>query len=359
MRSIGEDIRQAARSDAKVLITGESGVGKEVVARQIHHYSARSQGPLVAINCAGIPDTLLASELFGHVRGSFTDAYADKRGWLEQADGGTIFMDEVGEMSQQMQALLLRFLESGEIQRVGSERRQARVDVRVISATNRRLIERVNQKEFRDDLYYRLNVVHIDIPPLRARPDDIPLLIEHFLEQFAARHPNAPIRVDDEAMGRLRDWQWPGNIRELRNVVERMVLRCRSGVITRNDLPRDLAFGPPAAAPQAPAGPTRAQMLFERLVISGESFWSAVGEPFVARDLTRDDLRTIVRQGLQMSNGSYKMLVQMFNMPSEDYKKFLAFLRKYRSHMPIQEFRSARASMPESEPLPRSRAAAD
>jgi DNA-binding NtrC family response regulator len=358
MRSVGEEIRQAARSDAKVLITGESGVGKEIVARQIHHQSARAQGPLVAINCAGIPDTLLASELFGHVRGSFTDAYADKRGWLEQADGGTVFMDEVGEMSQQMQALLLRFLESGEIQRVGSERRQTRVDVRVISATNRRLLERVNQKEFRDDLYYRLNVIHIDIPPLRDRRDDIPSLIEHFLDQFAARQ-SGTIRVDDDAMGRLLDWQWPGNIRELRNVVERMVLRCRHGVITRSDLPRDIAFGPPAAAAlQAPAGPSRAQLLFERVVISGESFWAAVGEPFVARDLTRDDLRTIVRQGLQMSNGSYKTLVQMFNMPSEDYKKFLAFLRKYRSHMPIQEFRSARAAMPETGPL-RSRAASD
>src|SRR5262245_15712194 len=168
MRAVEEDLTFAARSDAKVLITGESGVGKEVVARLIHHRSSRNRGPLVTINCAGVPDTLLASELFGHVRGSFTDAYTDKRGWLEQAHGGTVFMDEVGEMSPQMQGLLLRFLENGEIQRVGSDRRQTIVDVRVVTATNRRLIDRVEAKEFREDLYYRLNVIRIDIPPLRS-----------------------------------------------------------------------------------------------------------------------------------------------------------------------------------------------
>src|SRR5262249_21189805 len=161
----------------------ESGVGKEVVARLIYHRGNRSRGPLVTINCAGVPDTLLASELFGHVRGSFTDAYTDKRGWLEQANGGTIFMDEVGEMRAEMQGLLLRFLENGEIQRVGSDRRKTVVDVRVITATNRRLMDRVMAKEFREDLYYRLNVIHIEVPPLRDRPEDIPILLTHFVRQ--------------------------------------------------------------------------------------------------------------------------------------------------------------------------------
>ena len=156
-RAVEEEISYAARSDAKVLITGESGVGKEVVARLIHQRSDRHRVPLITINCAGIPDTLLASELFGHVRGSFTDAYRDKRGWLEEANGGTIFLDEIGEMSSQMQSLLLRFLENGEIQRVGSDRQRTIVDVRVLTATNRRLIDRVAANEFREDLFFQLH----------------------------------------------------------------------------------------------------------------------------------------------------------------------------------------------------------
>ena len=151
------------------------------MASLIHERSRRRSAPLVTVNCAGVPDTLLASELFGHVKGSFTDAHRDRRGWLEQADKGTIFMDEVGEMSAQMQSLLLRFLDNGEIQQVGSSHRALRVDVRVIAATNRRLIERVHTDDFHEDLYYRLNVIHVDMPPLRERREDIPLLLEHFL----------------------------------------------------------------------------------------------------------------------------------------------------------------------------------
>ncbi|RPJ56599.1 MAG: sigma-54 factor interaction domain-containing protein, partial [Acidobacteria bacterium] len=173
MRDLREEITYAARSDAKILITGESGVGKEILARQIHRQSNRARAQLVTINCAGLPDSLLESELFGHVRGSFTGAYRDKAGLLELANSGTIFMDEVGEMSLRMQALLLRFLESGEIQRVGAERAQARVNVRVIAATNRNLTERIASKDFREDLYYRLNVIHLTVPPLRERREDV------------------------------------------------------------------------------------------------------------------------------------------------------------------------------------------
>src|SRR3954447_2528385 len=199
-RAIQEEIEYAARSDAKVLITGESGVGKEVVAKLIHHHSRRRHAALVTINCAGIPDTLLASELFGHVRGSFTDAYRDKEGWIEQANRGTIFMDEIGEMSTQMQSLLLRFLENGEIQRVGSERRSTSVDVRVITATNRKLMERVAANEFREDLFYRLNVIHIEIPPLRERRDDVPALLAHFLRVFSESHRvDTPVLSEDAA----------------------------------------------------------------------------------------------------------------------------------------------------------------
>src|SRR5262245_34555475 len=188
MKAVQEEIEYAAQSDARVLITGESGVGKEVVARLIHQRSMRRNAQLITMNCAGIPDTLLASELFGHVRGSFTDAHRDKEGWIEQAHRGTLFMDEIGEMSAQMQSLLLRFLENGEIQRVGSDRRATTVDVRIIAATNRRLMERVASNEFREDLFYRLNVIHIEIPPLRDRRDDVPVLLSHFLAEFAEAH---------------------------------------------------------------------------------------------------------------------------------------------------------------------------
>src|SRR5689334_22525530 len=173
IRALDEEIRLAARSDAKVLITGESGVGKEVVAQLLHARSNRVYAPLVTINCAGVPDALLESEFFGHVRGSFTGAYRDRPGLLEQADRGTVFLDEIGEMSLRLQGLLLRFLESGEIQRVGSTQAERRIDVRVIAASNRPLEEAVENKNFREDLFYRLNVVRLRVAPLRERPEDI------------------------------------------------------------------------------------------------------------------------------------------------------------------------------------------
>jgi transcriptional regulator with GAF, ATPase, and Fis domain len=224
MRDLREEVGYAARSDAKILITGESGVGKEILARLIHRQSTRARAQLVTINCAGLPDSLLESELFGHVRGSFTGAYRDKAGLLELAHNGTIFMDEVGEMSLRMQALLLRFLESGEIQRVGAERAQARVNVRVIAATNRNLTERIASKDFREDLYYRLNVVHLRVPTLRERPEDVPLLLDYFVREFVEHHRLPRPVLADEARARLLRYEWPGNVRELRNVIERAMI---------------------------------------------------------------------------------------------------------------------------------------
>src|SRR5687768_4464114 len=188
VREIEQEIECAARTDAKVLLTGESGVGKEVVAHRIHQESRRRFSPFVPINCAGVPDTLLESELFGHVRGSFTDAHRDKKGWLFQANGGTVFLDEVGEMSVRMQAVLLRFLETGEIQRVGADGASATANVRVIAATNRSLLSQVSEKTFRDDLYYRLNVIHISIPPLRERKEDVPVLLNYFVRAASESH---------------------------------------------------------------------------------------------------------------------------------------------------------------------------
>ena len=337
MRAVEQELDYAAQSDAKVLITGESGVGKEVVARQVHQRSARRNAPLVTINCAGIPDTLLASELFGHVRGSFTDAHRDKAGWIEQAHRGTIFLDEIGEMSAQMQALLLRFLENGEIQRVGSERRTTTVDVRVITATNRRLLERVAASEFREDLFYRLNVIHIEIPPLRARREDVPAMLDHFLRHFSEAHRMPCPVLSEAAAAQLYSAAWPGNVRQLRNVAERLVVRARTTTITPADLPRDILSFSETDASSAPAARSRAEVLFERMVREGESFWTAVYAPFVARDLTRDDVRAIIKRGLELTPGGYKGLAPLFNMPPADYKRLLTFLRKYQCYIPMHD----------------------
>jgi DNA-binding NtrC family response regulator len=348
-RTIEEQIDEAARSDAKVLITGESGVGKEIVARLIHHRSRRRHAALVTINCAGIPDTLLASELFGHSRGSFTDAYRDKEGWIQQANRGTIFMDEIGEMSVQMQSVLLRFLETGEIQPVGSERRTTTVDVRIIAATNRRLMESVTANEFREDLYYRLNVIPIEIPALRERREDVPVLLAHYLRLFSERHRVDLPDLSEDAAAQLAAAAWPGNVRQLRNVAERLIVRARGRVITVDDLPREILSMDPGPS-EAAATRSRAEVLFERIVHEGETFWTAAYEPFMARDITRDDLRAIIRRGLELTRGNYKSVAQLFNLPQSDYKRLLNFLRKHQCQLPIQDFRSLPVQLPSSQP---------
>ena len=350
IRNVEDEIEYAARSGAKVLITGESGVGKEVVARLIHSRGSRRAAPLVPINCAGIPDSLLESELFGHVKGSFTDAHRDKAGWLERAHSGTVFMDEIGEMSLRMQALLLRFLETGEIQRVGSDRHVPNLDVRVIAATHRRLINLVAEKTFREDLYYRLNVIHIEVPPLRERREDIIILLNYFLASFGEMYSIPRPELGMEAVKRLTEYHWPGNVRELRNVAERLILRCGTSRGDIDALARDLVrdvSGSRNVARPAKADVPQSQVLFERIVRGGASFWSVAYEPFMARDLTRRDIRDLVRLGLEHTRGNYKLLVTTFNMGPEEYKKFLNFLRKYQCHVPFQAFRMAHAQIGE------------
>jgi transcriptional regulator with GAF, ATPase, and Fis domain len=209
----------AAAKSVKVAITGESGVGKDVLARYIHAHSARASKPFVALNCAGIAETLLESELFGHVRGSFTGAYRDKVGCFELAHQGTVFLDEIGDMGPRMQGLLLRFLETGEIRRVGSDTASRHVDVRIISATNRNLYDMVRKGQFREDLYYRVHVVQLEVPPLRDRKDDIRALLDHM-----AAKAGEPLVFSDAALRLLEAYRWPGNVRELQNVVERAVI---------------------------------------------------------------------------------------------------------------------------------------
>jgi DNA-binding NtrC family response regulator len=337
IRAVEEEIGYAARSDAKVLVTGESGAGKEVVARLIHQGSNRRHGPLVTINCAGFPDTLLESELFGHVKGSFTDAHADKGGWLQAAHGGTIFMDEVGEMSLRMQALLLRFLETGEIQRLGANR-LPRIDDRVITATHRSLAKQVAEKLFREDLYYRLNVINITVPPLRERREDIFVLLQHFLE-LAADADQTPIpQVTRSAMKHLMAYDWPGNVRELRNVAERVVARSQNGLVDVDQLPEEVVEPRESAVRDQALGAV--DVLFQALVSHQASFWPDIHARYMARDLNRHEIRTLIGLGLEHTRGSYKMLVSCFNMPPGDYKRFLTFLHKHRCHVRYQPFRT-------------------
>jgi transcriptional regulator with GAF, ATPase, and Fis domain len=354
VRALEEEIDCAARSDAKVLITGETGVGKEVVARLIHQRSARSAANLVTLNCAGLPDSLLESELFGHTRGSFTGAYRDKPGLLETAPHGTVFLDEVGEMSTRMQVVLLRFLESGEIQRIGADRSHTRVNVRLVTATNRDLQKEISSGAFREDLYFRLNVIHIRIPPLRERAEDIPTLLNYYLGVYGRTHKVPVGEIAPDAMDALLGYRWPGNIRELKNVVERMVLKASGQLVSHADLPRDVirsaGFAPAAQLEAARRSP--ADDLAEAMLKRGESFWAAVYPQFMSRDLTRAELRKIVQIGLENTNGNYRLLVQLFNMPTEDYKRFLSFLRKHDCHLPFQRFRAVPARLQQPQPQP-------
>jgi transcriptional regulator with GAF, ATPase, and Fis domain len=228
IKHLRQEVAVAGKSAVKVVVTGESGVGKELVARAIHRSSTRRLRPFKAINCAGVPDTLLESELFGHLRGSFTGAVRDHQGIFEAAHGGTVVLDEIGDSSPRMQALLLRFLQFGEIQRIGDSSSR-HVDVRIVATTRRDLRELTTKGEFRLDLYYRLHVIGIRVPPLRERVEDIPALLDHFMAHFSAHYgfPAPPIGAD--SMTWLKGYSWPGNVRELRNLAERFVIRSEAG----------------------------------------------------------------------------------------------------------------------------------
>jgi len=340
MTELKQEILRIARSDAKVLITGESGVGKELVARAIHFNSNRVDKPYIAMNCAGLPETLLESELFGHVKGSFTGAYRDKPGKFESAHMGTVFLDEIGEMTLRMQGLLLRFLETGEVQRVGADGGARHVNVRVIGATHRNLRDMIAQGTFREDLYYRLNVIQILVPPLRERREDIPELITHFLNRFVAAN-NSPITgVAPEAMKALVAYSWPGNVRELENLIERMVVGVQHATIDLQDLPSEVrAQDNVAFRPRRERRRTVADDLYTRLTENRESFWTTVYPMYMAREITRAHVRDVVRRGLEEARGNYKIVARLFNMESREYKRFLNFLRKHDCQLPFKEYR--------------------
>ncbi len=234
MARIQDTIAKVAPTDARVLVTGENGVGKELVARRIHELSNRANGPLVEVNCAAIPSELIESELFGHEKGSFTSAIKQRIGKFEQANGGTLFLDEIGDMSHDAQAKMLRALQEGKITRVGGEK-EIKVDVRVIAATNKNLLDEVEAKKFRMDLYHRLSVILIQVPSLNARRDDIPALIAHFMKEISDEYKQQPKEMEPAAITALQNHNWTGNIRELRNVVERLII-LSDKTITRKDV---------------------------------------------------------------------------------------------------------------------------
>jgi len=337
---LAQEIDRIARSDAKVLITGESGVGKELVAHAIHQRSARAARAMVAVNCAGLPETLLESELFGHVKGSFTGAYRDKQGKLEMADGGSIFLDEIGEMTLRMQGLLLRFMETGELQKVGADRAAGRVNVRVIAATNRNLRDMIAEGTFREDLFYRLNVIHLTVPALRERREDIPLLVDHFLAQFTRNNGTPVHAIAPESVKLLSEYSWPGNVRELENVIERLVVTGRNDTVKPDDLPLEIRTAQGIGLrPKRERRRTVADDLYRKLVEERESFWTAVYPLYMQREITRGNMRDLVRKGLEDARGNYKIVARLFNMEQRDYKRFLNFLRKHDCQLPFKEYR--------------------
>ncbi|MGH9383026.1 MAG: sigma-54-dependent transcriptional regulator [Vicinamibacterales bacterium] len=300
MQQLKQQVEMAAPTNGRVLILGENGTGKELVARTIHQCSRRKNGPFVEVNCAAIPEELIESELFGHVRGAFTGAVSDKPGRFEQANGGTIFLDEIADMSLKTQAKVLRVLQEQVMERVGGSQR-IRVDVRVLAATNKDLPAEIRSGRFREDLYFRLNVIPIFVPPLRNRPHDIPLLAAHFMAVLSAEYGRRPKRLAPEAAARLQQYAWPGNVRELRNVVERVIIMGAGDTITAQDLAFLGRDGMPTAAPAAdPAVPLAA-----------------------ARDQFEKDyiLQTLAAQQGNMSRTAEVLGVERSNL----YKKLRAF----------------------------------
>jgi two-component system nitrogen regulation response regulator GlnG len=253
MQNVFKMIGQVSQSDATVLLTGESGTGKELVARAIYHHSRRAGQPFMAINCAAIPDNLLESELFGHEKGAFTGAVGQRIGKFEQCNRGTIFLDEIGDMQPATQAKVLRILQDGELQRVGGNQ-TIRVDVRVIAATNKNLEAAVARKEFREDLYYRLNVVHLHMPALRERRDDVRVLVDYFLQKLRKNEKTTVQKISADALKALEKYHWPGNVRELENVIQRAVVVAKSDTITIGDLPAVVAGEESSAATAAEGG---------------------------------------------------------------------------------------------------------
>ena len=245
MQAVYALTRRVAATSATVLLTGETGTGKELIAKAVHLLSPRSTGPFIRVNCGALAESLLESELFGHVKGAFTSANENRTGRFEAAHGGTIFLDEINSVSHKLQVKLLRVLQENEFERVG-DTRTIRVDCRIVAATNRDLLDEIDEGRFREDLYYRLNVIPIDLPPLRDRTADLPALVEHFTAIYAKENKRSVPRIEPAVLDRLRTWHWPGNVRELQNYVERAIVLCPGETITLDLLPPHVRGESPA-----------------------------------------------------------------------------------------------------------------
>jgi DNA-binding NtrC family response regulator len=337
---VQDKLARFAGSDQPILISGETGTGKELFAQAVYLLSRRSQCPFVRVNCAQYHDgQLLASELFGHKRGSFTGAVNDHRGIFQEADGGVIFLDEIGELSVPAQSMLLRVLGEGEIVPVGHSR-PIQVNVRVIAATSRNLESMVAEGTFRQDLYYRLRHFHLRIPALRDRGTDWELLMEHYLQSLT--HENScRKRCSPAALDLLGGYHWPGNIRELKSLVATGYHLSEDDVIAPGDFIELLGAAPPSqAAPHGagrlalPAGAARVSSgvssCYERMISDRMNFWDVVRTPFLDRELSRREVREIVARGLHDTQGSYKEMLPMFGLPESEYLKFMDFLRHHR-----------------------------
>ena len=327
-----EEISRVAVSNVKVLITGPTGAGKELVAREIHRLSSRCSRPLIIVNCAALTESLLETELFGHTKGSYTGAHRDQKGKLEQAHGGTIFLDEIGDMTLRMQGLILRFLESGEIQPVGDPSSRV-VDVRVVTATNADVAEMIAQRTLRKDLYFRLKVAHIEVPPLATHTEDIPELIRHFVRVASNDNGHCPAVFSVDALTALANYRWPGNVRELKNLVETMVLYRGREVVEFKDLPHEIK--------NPPDEKSDAETLYQRMVVGRESFWEVVYPRFMHRELTKTQVHDIIEMALIECHGHYRQVVLLLNVGSRDgdYKRFLNFLRKHKCLLDFRLYR--------------------
>ncbi len=309
IRALLERIEKVAPTDARVLITGENGTGKELVARAVHRLSTRAANPFVEVNCAAIPSELIESELFGHMKGSFTGAHADRAGKFEQSDGGTLFLDEIGDMSLAAQSKVLRALQDGFITRVGGEK-PIKVDVRVMAATNKNLEEEITHNRFHEDLYFRLNVVPVNVPPLRERRDDIPMLVRHFVEQ-GVQERKLPVRnFTGDAIERLQRLEWSGNVRELRNTVERLLILARGSDIGAGDVER-LVGGGPAGGGSLPADLLGADTFIE--------FKERAERAFILAKLRAHDWNiSETARSIEMPRSNLYKKIERFNLVRED-----------------------------------------
>lgn len=316
-------IKRASQSDLNVLIQGETGVGKELAARAIHMESERANNPFIKVNCANLNEYLLESELFGHKRGAFTGAIYDKPGLIEEADNGTFFLDEIGEIKMVLQSKLLSVLEDNEIRAIG-QTKSKRVDVRYIFASNKKLCDEVIQGTFRQDLYFRINILFFNLLPLRERKEDIPILLENMLE-ILNKKAGLKKRITIQAQKQLLKYSFPGNIRELESIIKRAHILSEGEVIDEENIQLDTCSGDILCN-------NNEADLYDKMVKEGKSFWDIIYKPFIARDLNRTEVNKVIEKGMKETGGIYKMLLPLFNIDYSDteYKRFMKLIKAHR-----------------------------